>query len=509
MKKIYTLIIFVSCLFPDWARGQCSTATTVPYFEGFEGITQTNELPMCWTANNPSVTCLTFTSGGAGSGSKMAGFYYTPSMINHFYSGLIHLDAGVTYSANVFCKTSGGGSSISWANLKLSVGPNQSTVGLSQIAAINGNVVLPTYSSLSNTFVVASTGDYYMAVSATGLGSGNSFYLYFDDLSVTIPCGMSNNSPTVSIAVSNNPVCMNELITYTVSGADSYSTSVGTGTSANTVYTLNMLASAGLTVFGTSTLTGCSSPATVIFTVYPSPTVFAYGSKPSICVGESVNLSATGSAASYVWSYNQLNTQNIVVSPTVTTVYTVTGFSTGNCSSQAIYTVVVNPSPSFTVTSDPVQYQICYGRPSTITATGNFSSCQWISNTGMVLSGNPVVVTLTNAVTFTATVTDANGCHSDLPFTMSGMVCGLGLIENPDDDSYKLYPNPFNDQFRIDSEDASAKQIEISDISGRIIQVLTSTQTQTIVDLAAYHNGIYFVRIHTDNTRKVLRVVKN
>ena len=39
-----------------------TTTNTVPYFEGFEGITQNNQLPNCsWMATSPGTICLTYT----------------------------------------------------------------------------------------------------------------------------------------------------------------------------------------------------------------------------------------------------------------------------------------------------------------------------------------------------------------------------------------------------------------------------------------------------------------
>lgn len=508
MKKIYVLIILISCLVPSWGIGQCATATTVPYLEDFEGITQTNEYPPCWTASSPSVTCLTFTTGGAYSGSKMAGFYYSPGGTNHFYSRLIHLNAGVTYSASVKCKTSGIGSSISWSNLSLAFGPNQSTVGLTTIASISGNVVLSTYSSLTNTFVVSSSGDYYLAVNATSNNSGSDFYLYFDQLLVMVPCGVGNNSPTVSIVASPNPACTSDIITYTVAGADYYSTN--TGTSAATVYTMNFPAISGLTVVGTSTLTGCSALATVILTINPTPIVIAYGSKPAICVGQSVILMTAGNAANFVWSYNQTIAPSIVVSPTVTTIYTVTGVNTSGCSAQAVYTVIVNPLPNFTLTTDQPANKVCMGKPVVLTGSSGLTY-EWLSSLGGFLNGNPITVILNtqSPVTYTTTGTDLNGCKSTQLLTLTPIDCISGIKTNSADFQPLVYPNPFRDEFTFNSGTVQTKKIQILDMCGRRIQCFESDEMEVHIDIRHFENGLYYMSVEGGNTLNVFRLVKN
>jgi gliding motility-associated-like protein len=73
----------------------------------------------------------------------------------------------------------------------------------------------------------------------------------------------------------------------------------------------------------------------------------------SICVGQSTTLSAPSGSANYLWSPGNQTTQNITVSPTVTTVYTVTltSITNPNCLTVLSDTVWVVPSPDaiFTV----------------------------------------------------------------------------------------------------------------------------------------------------------------
>lgn len=79
--------------------------------------------------------------------------------------------------------------------------------------------------------------------------------------------------------------------------------------------------------------------ASAIYTVITPPTVLATTSNSVICVGQSATLTASG-ANTYSWNTSSTNT-SIVVSPTLTTVYSVTGTVNG-CSNSYTTTQIVS-----------------------------------------------------------------------------------------------------------------------------------------------------------------------
>jgi hypothetical protein len=74
--------------------------------------------------------------------------------------------------------------------------------------------------------------------------------------------------------------------------------------------------------------------------LYYSPAFTVAASNASICVGQSLTLNA-GGAPNYNWS-NGANTSSTVVSPTVSTIYTVTSTYTTGCSDTKTISVTVN-----------------------------------------------------------------------------------------------------------------------------------------------------------------------
>ncbi len=141
-----------------------------------------------------------------------------------------------------------------------------------------------------------------------------------------------NAKPTITI---NSPsICVGQSATLTASGATTYtwntnsnSASIVVSPSVTTNYTVN----------GTNT-NGCSNTKTLSVTVNAKPIITI--NSPSICVGQSATLTATG-ATTYTWNTNS-NSASIVVSPSITTNYTVNGTNTNGCSNTKSITVTVN-----------------------------------------------------------------------------------------------------------------------------------------------------------------------
>ncbi len=128
---------------------------------------------------------------------------------------------------------------------------------------------------------------------------------------------------------------------------------------------------------------GCSESKTLDITVLPLLNVQAFANPLTICSGDQVNLSATGTGGlapyTYTWDNGIGLGQNQVVSPLVTTTYTVT-FDDA-CETPPLtapITVTVNPLP--TVMFDADRYEGC--TPTTVNFTNTtdplmVANCTW------------------------------------------------------------------------------------------------------------------------------------
>ncbi|MFM2206246.1 MAG: hypothetical protein RL213_221 [Bacteroidota bacterium] len=154
-----------------------------------------------------------------------------------------------------------------------------------------------------------------------------------------------------------------------------------------------------------TTADGCSDSVVNPVIIHPVPVL----NVPDIqvCPGASGALVASG-AASYLWNTGA-TTAAISVTPASTTVYTVTGTTLG-CS--ATVTAIAAVSNSMTVNTGPGD-TVCLGSSvmlQALPASGNFTYV-WTPGTGLSSTSvsNPVSTPVAD-ITYTVTVTDANGC---------------------------------------------------------------------------------------------------
>lgn len=75
------------------------------------------------------------------------------------------------------------------------------------------------------------------------------------------------------------------------------------------------------------------------------------------------------------------------------------------------------------------------------------------------------------------------------------------------DESVIVYPNPAND-FILVKADTNIKQIELFDIQGRVLEMLTQKENAVKFNISNKTNGIYFLRITTEKGIKIEKLVK-
>ncbi|MDP4267422.1 MAG: PKD domain-containing protein, partial [Bacteroidota bacterium] len=148
---------------------------------------------------------------------------------------------------------------------------------------------------------------------------------------------------------------------------------------------------------------GCSGSSSVIVTVINTiPSIKT--NRPVICLGQSDTIFA-GGGDTYLWNYNNATTSNIIVSPTVTTTYTVTVGLFG-CNSKDSLTITVNPLPPAGFAGS--DQTICLNSITILSVTGTYSKYSW-STGEPIQTINPMPTTTT---AYYVTVTDANGCSN-------------------------------------------------------------------------------------------------
>jgi hypothetical protein len=290
-------------------------------------------------------------------------------------------------------------------------------------------------------------------------------------------------SPTVTISANKTNVCSGDPVILTASGANSYNWTNGPSTSVNQV---NPTSATVYTVLGTST-NSCTSQKTVSINVL-IPTVVVAATSSSICSGKSTTLTATG-ANTYVWTGVSSINGVAPVSPTTSTIYSVTatatlpGLSCPTTTNIAI-TVFANPTVSIVASSSVV----CKSDAS-VTLTGNGAvTYTWSTNsTSTGISVHPQATT-----SYTIQGTDANGCEGTSSIQIQVKACtSIGELTGIDK-GVLIYPNPSNGAFEIGSEtDITLKLVNELGQEVRTIKLnAENNHTAHVEDLA---KGVYFI----------------
>jgi hypothetical protein len=306
-------------------------------------------------------------------------------------------------------------SSILFSNATTTVGGTCDTLTL----PANTDIGTATYSIAPTTGIVGFGGynDGATLIYPDSLAVGTYTVTYNFTPPASSGCGSVSGTFTFTIAhsltvtVNSSAICIGQqTATLTASGATNYTWTPVTGLSSTTgsAVTANPSSTINYTVTGTSS--DSMGVAIAIVTVMPLPPVSV--SSASICVGGTATLTASG-ASSYTWSIGA-TTDTIIVSPTITTTYSVSG-TIGTCSSTATSTVIVNTVPTMTVTASSVA--ICSGSKDTITASGA-TTYTWAPTSSLSDStiANPIASPTTTTV---YTVTGANACGISSPQTVT------------------------------------------------------------------------------------------
>jgi hypothetical protein len=233
-----------------------------------------------------------------------------------------------------------------------------------------------------------------------------------------------------------------------------------------------------------------------IFSQQPPLSLFLSQSSYTTCItsnapkfSKPVTLTAYG-ADSFTWTPGpnppaSPNSSVIVVTPSVSTCYTVVG-SAGTNTGTAI--VCFSVIPQFSVITSPNPFTVCYLQDAnlSIASTSSFAAgpssaftYSWAfspatANVSGILASSVTVYQPTAAVNYTVQVTDALACIS-LPALGTVLVdstCFAGLeSESPEVMTVNVYPNPVKNTLFLEAKTALPPNLlfEARDLTGRLV----------------------------------------
>ena len=193
-----------------------------------------------------------------------------------------------------------------------------------------------------------------------------------------------------------------------------------------------------------------------------------------------------------------------MVSPSSTTVYTVTATDQCGITTTDNFTVVVDSASGAFVGSS----MICLGTTSTLGSA--VSGGTWVSSNPSVASVSAGVVTGNSAGTADIDYTASAGCTSNYSITVdplpctSTSPCGTTSVANGlSTHSLKIYPNPAFNELQVTTGQDNTCTIIISNSMGRVCKRQTITGGTGNINIDGLQNGIYFVSVIGENGYRV------
>lgn len=368
----------------------------------------------------------------------------------------------------------------------------------------------------------------------------------------------------VSVTSTSNFICPGDTVWLRSAGFSNIIWSPGgiTGSSAavsptlSTLFIANGLDSAG-----------CPHQDSLNITVFPVIHTEATALPGSLCRGDSSTLSVSG-MNSQVWSAFGSTSASVVVTPSQSTTYIVTGLDSNNCHHLDSIFVIVRPAPVMTVAANPAQ--VCAGDTTVISATG-LVHYQWTPG-----SGNNAAVQVAPSVTTTYFVngTDSNGCSAQdsisvtvnpfpatpvihtsgdtLSTTSSGQYqwyrndsllygavsqyliatesgsysvrltnasgCSAfsqldtirisGISDISSLNHIDIFPNPSVGIINIKMQKPESLYFILSDINGKLVIQGTIEQNGCRLDLSALSSGLYFLKLSSQDGTGEFKIIK-
>ncbi len=208
-------------------------------------------------------------------------------------------------------------------------------------------------------------------------------------------------SPTISITPTLSTICAGQSAVLNTSGSGPFVWTASSGSNPPAASTVTVSPSTTTTYTVLSGTGTCTSSAVATVSISTIPSIAITPSVSSICLGQSVGLSASGSAP-FVWTAstgtNPPANASVTVTPSTTTTYTVLS-GAGTCTATAFATVSVAPLAPIAIT--PSVTSICAGQTVTLNSSGT-GPFVWTASSGATPpAASSVTVSPTTTTSYT------------------------------------------------------------------------------------------------------------
>ena len=183
---------------------------------------------------------------------------------------------------------------------------------------------------------------------------------------------------------------------------------------------------------------------------------------------------------------------------------TQTSFST-NCSTTLVSSITVQGQGGVSTIVTPagtLQMQA-----TVLPANADDATYTWsvVNGTGSAsIDANGLLTAATDGtVTVTATANDASGETANMIVTISNQSVGIDIATA---NTINIYPNPVQNELFIDFENEQITEINILDVSGKIVKSLNDNTNS--IDVSNLTEGIYLLKVRTENGSSTAKFIK-
>ena len=220
-------------------------------------------------------------------------------------------------------------------------------------------------------------------------------------------------NPTPNLSASDLSICLGESVLLSAdAGYDTYNWTPSSLSGASSTYTPNAITddTFEVEVIGEG---GCSTTESIEIEIFELPSVEVSLSDSTICLGESITVSATSGFTTYTWTNSSLSSDQTTLTPTlVDTEYSVSITDVNGCEASDDVTLTINEiNPIELLVNGAETTTICLGETISLDATDGFSSYVWVPAVVIGDNGNYVPQN-TSETSYTVTSTDSEGCQS-------------------------------------------------------------------------------------------------
>lgn len=218
----------------------------------------------------------------------------------------------------------------------------------------------------------------------------------------------------------------------------------------------------------------------------------------TVCVGDSVTLSAGPNFKNYLWGTGDTNSS---IKSGVTGRFTLTAISQAGCTVYDTAYIGHNPKPTISLGNDTI---LCTGKNWLIDASRpGLTGFRWQD------ASRKNTFNINRKGKYFVAVTDTNGCrgsdtivvdYKDCETTDPGDTTKTALNEFSNASQIAIFPNPTSDMLTIRMNNhLNILSVKLFDVNGRTILAESGLKEQEItLDLSVQTNGTYIIQLETE-----------